>query len=339
MYKNENNMVYCHHLRKVSIIIPVFNSEKTLKRCVESVLKQTYPEYEMILIDDGSQDDSGLLCNEFANDNQCISVIHQKNQGVSVARNAGIDAAKGDYVLFLDSDDCIKPDLLETYIKAIQKRNSDAIVGALELLDEQGVVIEKKCPPKSGYFGKNIWNQICVDSEIYGYAGGKMFSKKVLNNYNIRFDKDLASQEDLSFCIAVYQVIDEICVLDYSGYCYYYAPRHRTPQYKVYLQNQMRIVREAKKTGVLSNEADKKIRSRIELLIYTYLYYASGDSDLLKDAADSISEIEGLGDFIKERMNLSEQGLIGQAAGRGLYYWIKRYFNVRKRLKSIVKRI
>lgn len=324
-------------LRKVSIIIPVFNAEKTLKRCVESVLAQTYAQYELILIDDGSQDSSGSLCDAFAGRDCRISVIHQENQGVSAARNAGIDAATGDYVLFLDSDDCIKPDLLETYIAAIDGRDTDAIVGALELLDEQGERIERKCPPKAGYFGKEIWNQICINSEIYGYAGGKMLSRKLLNDHNIRYDKKLISQEDLSFCIAVYRVMDEICVLDYSGYCYYYTPSLRSPQYAVYLQNQLRILHEAQKTK-LSEEADQKIRARIESLLYTYLYSASKDSEKFEDAVKSISAIVGLNDYLKEKTNLSERGLIAQAARRGWYRSIKRFFHMRDRVKSVAKR-
>lgn len=90
---------------KVSIIVPVYNAEKTLERCINSILRQTFAEWEMIIIDDGSTDLSGQLCEQYALQDSRIIVIHQDNKGVSVARNVGIDVAKGIYLIFVDSDD------------------------------------------------------------------------------------------------------------------------------------------------------------------------------------------------------------------------------------------
>lgn len=107
----------------ISVVIPVYNVEKYLHECIDSVLKQTYPNYEIILVDDGSTDSSGKICDEYADK---AKVIHQKNAGLSAARNAGFDASKGKYVYFLDSDDYILPETLEkVYTKAL---NNDADV-------------------------------------------------------------------------------------------------------------------------------------------------------------------------------------------------------------------
>ena len=100
-------------MMKYSVVVPVYNTEKYLGACLDSILAQDSPSaYEVILVDDGSADRSGVICDEYADQYDCISVIHQKNQGVSAARNAGIAAAKGEYVPFLDGDDLWVPELL-----------------------------------------------------------------------------------------------------------------------------------------------------------------------------------------------------------------------------------
>ena len=109
----------------VSIIIPVYNVEKYLLRCIESVLSQTYPYIEIILVNDGSTDNSGNICNEIALVNPQIKVIHKHNGGLSSARNAGIEAAKGEALFFLDSDDYLSHDCIEHCVYIMEKTESD----------------------------------------------------------------------------------------------------------------------------------------------------------------------------------------------------------------------
>ena len=109
----------------ISVIIPVYNVEKYLRECLDSVLAQTYKNLEIILIDDGSSDNSGQICDEYAAKDSRIKVIHQVNQGVSAARNAGLKAARGQYIGFVDSDDYIKPDMYEYLYQLISKDNAD----------------------------------------------------------------------------------------------------------------------------------------------------------------------------------------------------------------------
>ena len=101
---------------KISIIVPIYNAEKYLARCIESILRQTYSDLEIILVDDGSVDDSADICDTFAFQDERILVFHQANGGVSVARNLGLKKATGDFVMFVDADDCIEPDLFDKFI-------------------------------------------------------------------------------------------------------------------------------------------------------------------------------------------------------------------------------
>lgn len=113
---------------KISVIVPVYNSEKYLKRCVDSILKQTYQNLELILVDDGSPDDSPKICDDYALQDSRVKVIHQSNSGVAVARNTGIDLASGDYFTFVDSDDYIDSRMYEFMVNIASKYNCDIVM-------------------------------------------------------------------------------------------------------------------------------------------------------------------------------------------------------------------
>ncbi|WP_250720279.1 glycosyltransferase family 2 protein [Bacteroides fragilis] len=114
----------------VSIITPVYNVERYLSKCIESILNQTYANFELLLINDGSEDSSGYLCDTYASKDVRIKVFHQKNAGVSFARNVGLGAVKGDWVTFVDADDWIEPFFLEEFLKAVTEKDIDMVVYA-----------------------------------------------------------------------------------------------------------------------------------------------------------------------------------------------------------------
>ena len=125
----------------VSVVVPVYNVEPYLERCLDSILRQTYQNFEMILVDDGTPDGSGAICDRYAAQDPRISVIHKKNGGLSSARNAGLDVAKGDYVLFVDSDDLITDDMVESLLSACLEDNTLVAVGGnIDEYPDTGVV-------------------------------------------------------------------------------------------------------------------------------------------------------------------------------------------------------
>ena len=120
----------------VSIIVPIYNVEQYISKCIESILAQTYRDFELILVDDGSTDMCGKICDEYAKQDSRVHVIHQENKGVSAARNAGISLAKGEYIMFVDSDDFITENMLEKMHDCIAESGSDiAICGINNFLD------------------------------------------------------------------------------------------------------------------------------------------------------------------------------------------------------------
>ena len=115
---------------KISVIIPVYNAEKYLRRCVDSILAQIFTDFELLLIDDGSKDKSGVICDEYAKKDNRVKVFHKENGGVSSARNLGLDNARGEWIGFIDSDDMVKPEYLDGLIR-YQSRSS-LVVGGYE---------------------------------------------------------------------------------------------------------------------------------------------------------------------------------------------------------------
>ena len=124
--------------QKASVIVPVYNVEAYLEKCVQSILRQTEQDFELLLVDDGSTDSSGQLCEELAKKDSRIRVIHQENQGLGGARNTGIREAKGDWLLLVDSDDWIEPEILEKTLEAGLREEADMVVFPFRSVDEEG---------------------------------------------------------------------------------------------------------------------------------------------------------------------------------------------------------
>lgn len=126
---------------KVSVIVPVYNVEKLLQRCIDSILAQTFTDFELLLIDDGSKDKSGEICDEYAAKDSRIRVFHKQNGGVSTARNIGIDKAQGEWIYFVDSDDIVLPSALGTFCSLIYS-DSELVMAGFYTSDENNTVRE-----------------------------------------------------------------------------------------------------------------------------------------------------------------------------------------------------
>ncbi|MEG0087047.1 MAG: glycosyltransferase, partial [Niameybacter sp.] len=130
----------------LSIIVPVYNVEKYLPKCIESILAQSFTDFEVILIDDGATDKSGEICEEYANKDTRIKIIHKENGGLSSARNAGIELSNGNYIGFVDSDDFIHPQMYEILLREARSSNSDVVICRYKCWnegEEQGQIIQQ----------------------------------------------------------------------------------------------------------------------------------------------------------------------------------------------------
>lgn len=188
----------------ISIIVPVFNTEQYLPRCIDSILSQGFTDFELLLIDDGSTDGSGAICDAYAAKDSRVRVFHKENGGVSSARNLGIDNARGEWLYFVDSDDELLPNGLQTLADGISD-DVDVVMAGYEKLDANGSSVET-----IGADGAMIvlCKQESISSLYHGHALGyfyigwmwmRMFRNKVIRNEMIRFDTELAVKEDTLF--------------------------------------------------------------------------------------------------------------------------------------------
>ncbi|MBQ1322738.1 MAG: glycosyltransferase family 2 protein, partial [Erysipelotrichaceae bacterium] len=188
-------------MSKVSIIVPVYNGEKVLKRCVESLLNQDHKDIEIILVDDGSKDSSFEIISEYAEKDERIVPIHKENSGVSSTRNLAISKAKGDYIQFVDVDDWLPFDSTKLLVRALEENDCDMAIGDFyRVVDE---TVSRKGSIKKGgvmslveYADKML---LTPADFYYGVLWNKLYKKQLIDAYQIRMDETISYSEDTIF--------------------------------------------------------------------------------------------------------------------------------------------
>lgn len=208
----------------ISVIVPVYNAEKYLRKCVDSIVDQTYRKLEIILVDDGSQDNSGTICDEYAQSDRRVKVIHKENGGPSSARNEGIKAATGDYVAFVDSDDWLDVTMYEDVVfKAAE--DADAIMYNLKYVNENSESISASPELKEGSI--HISNDRFMDiyylayNSLLGYICNKLWKRSMLKDESFL---NITLREDLCFAMKMLNKIRSIYCVDVCGYNYVLRP-------------------------------------------------------------------------------------------------------------------
>ncbi|MEE1035336.1 MAG: glycosyltransferase, partial [Agathobacter sp.] len=241
-------------MTKYSIIIPVYNSEKYLEECIESVLKQTYKEIEIIIVNDGSYDSSENIINRYAKNDNRIIYLKQKNAGVSAARNLGIKSATGKWITFVDSDDTVRESYIECVDKLILNIDMDMFMYGTDQTENICDIFK---------LTKSESAELCMDeNKTAGYVWNKFFKRDIIFNNNIKFNTQISVCEDLLFCFNYIQYVD---------IAYYYNCKiNRFYNYRVHLnstiQNQnadkiktsMEVYEQIKKCEFLSLKTKKK---------------------------------------------------------------------------------
>lgn len=209
----------------ISIIIPVYNVEKYIASCIESILNQTTKDFELILVDDGSTDNSGHICDFYATQDNRVSCYHKKNEGVSIARNFGISKSKYNWISFIDSDDWVENNYLESFYKYEFEEKKLIIQGILYDYSDIKTNIKRENKFFFRYNDKkfSIRNkEEVIDNKILenGCPIGKLFNKNILIENNIFFDKNISTHEDHLFVWTYLQHIDTIQLSDAASYHY-----------------------------------------------------------------------------------------------------------------------
>ena len=188
---------------KVTIIVPVYNLCNYISKCINSIMSQTYEDIEIIIVNDGSTDNSISEINKLASTDNRIIVIDKKNEGVSVARNIGIERATGKYIMFVDGDDWIDHDMVEKLVNKAEETNSDFVGGGFVFED---IDINKKRFSPDGFYpvifeGKEVFKNYLCGRYIWSSVWGGIYLKETINKNNVRFVPEIKYAEDVFFTI------------------------------------------------------------------------------------------------------------------------------------------
>lgn len=206
----------------ISVVIPVYNAEEFVSRCLESICCQTYKKLEILVIDDGSKDNTFAICNEFAKLDSRIKVIHQENSGVSAARNLGIEKATGEYISFIDADDYIKEDYFEHLLKDLVKYNVDiSCCNMIEIQDGKQVFFSRPRVISERLISdiKEVYKDTIRDKEGYmSTVWAKLIKTKLAKRY--RFPADIKMGEDQIYMYDLFSEKPSVYLDTYEGYYY-----------------------------------------------------------------------------------------------------------------------
>lgn len=245
-------------MEKISVIVPVYNVERYLERCINSLLNQTYSNLEIILVNDGSTDNSGQMCDYYKNKANII-VIHKDNAGLGMARNTGLDVATGRYIVFVDSDDYIDDDMIQSLYEEIQKTGADTCIGGFKRVYANHTDVFKTEILKTEYVGKEICTELLP--MMFGRVEGQpsvemsvwkvMFSNDIIKKNQLRFpsEREFIS-EDIIFDTEYYPLSQKVCISPTVGYNYCDNEDSLTTRY-----NKERF----KKQVILYKELEKRI--------------------------------------------------------------------------------
>ena len=207
---------------KVSVVLPIYNVENYLEKCVQSVRNQTYKNLEIILVDDGATDGCGQICDRLATEDERIKVVHKENGGLASARNAGYQVATGEYIMYFDSDDTVESDIIEKCVNAINTEKSDVVIFGYNKTSEDGKILEVCKWENRTYTKKQMLDHLYdgIWEMSFGYAWNKLYRKSVLDKSGVLGDAKVIDREDLIYNLEVLNYWNKITYIDSIGYNY-----------------------------------------------------------------------------------------------------------------------
>lgn len=270
----------------ISVIIPVYKVEKYVEKCIQSVINQTYENLQIILVDDGSPDNCGKICDEYAKKDHRIEVIHKSNGGLSDARNKGLEIAKGEYIGFVDSDDYIEADMYEVLYNLLKQYNADVSICNFYTVSQGKISIKNADNGINEYNRIEILKEILLDKNIQSYAWNKLYKKELFDEIKYPIGK---KYEDIGTTFFLLEKCNKVVVTGKSEY--YYINRQ---------------------DSIVNNVTETTITDYIELIMQRYDYIEENIKELsnynkdylkriLKTAEQDIKNLNEVGDYTKKK--------------------------------------
>ena len=277
---------------KISILIPAYNVEPYIARCLDSVLAQTFADFEAIVVDDGSSDRTLGIIDEYVARDSRIKVIHQENSGVLWARKVAIEASSGHFIMFADSDDELTPNACERLLSLISQSAADMVVAGYESIDKDGVVTMKSCELPYGDDAYGFAMAMAMD-RMKRYLWSRIYRRELLTGHDIEYRKGHNACDDQYILYQIAPYINKVVCVPDPLYKYYYNPRSLTRFF--HHEKNMRDVLETHKMSIsMASSIDSRIKVRTEYNAIKDVHYWIKTGCPRRKVMDLVSE-HGLG--------------------------------------------
>lgn len=330
----------------VSVIVPVYNVKLYLAKCVDTLVRQTYTQLEIILVDDGSTDGSGDICEALKEKDCRICVIHQKNSGVAAARNMGLKHAHGQYLAFVDADDYLDIDIYEVCVKTMRETESDCVKFGMieEYADAAGRIAYKKLLRAGNaecVGGKEISDYV-LQTEAAGYVYNAIYKTEVLRRGSMYFNERLRVNEDMDFSLRWFAQIKKLVCIDRCAY--HYMHRIKSGQNSLSKQKgsnayAVNAVAKLQRNLTFAESCRNATQKNLEKIYWQYIrhiYGALSEGEKFETVRRS-SEYQNYSQFYFQQMSIKQKLLIGVLRTENdvliehmavFFGWIKRRFPI-----------
>lgn len=331
---------------KVSIIMPVYNKERYLRESLKSVLNQSFSDFELIVVNDGSTDNCLAIIQEFARKDSRIKVFSQKNKGVSAARNLGLEKAKGQWIQFLDCDDSIMPDYIEKCFIKKNVEQYDIIFSDFKknnILNGESQIISSE--RKEDGNSKSILSEFIrkqFNNGFYGFLSNKLINCKLIKNNLILFREDITLAEDLQFMIQLYRKCKRVCYIDTLSYVYYIRDDNFSFNRNINYYTQLEIILDLLGWITEENQYEEYkqfIDNKITNYAYTILFETNENhGDILK-ACKTINNINRINGHINDTYLKGFKKIIIICLCKRRYITVEILFRIRNSFRAIYRKV
>lgn len=294
----------------VSIIVPVYNAETALHRCIESILHQSCADFELLLVDDGSKDDSGAICDEYAAKDSRIRVFHKENGGVSAARNLALDVARGKYLQFLDSDDWVVPDATLLLLRAAEEHGADLVISDFYRVVGERVSVKGDIEEDRGLSREEYAEHMMANPAdfYYGVLWNKLYRRDIVQDHRIRMDEEISWCEDFLFNLEYIRFARRFYALNVPLYYYVKTKGSLASQISISKTVRMKLSMFEYYNRLYQEIFDEEEYEKHRLKVYRFLLDAAGDG-----AVPPLSLKLGAERVQVEPQTLSEEGILADA--------------------------
>lgn len=251
----------------ISVIVAAYNAEKYIRRCLDSLMAQTLKDFELIVVDDGSRDGTAEIVDEYARQDARVKVIHKPNGGVASARQAGIDAAKGEYTIHADADDWTEPDMLEELYRAAKEEDADMVISDIWAILSNGTVQYWKQEPYS-LSHMDMLGQMMGD--LYGSLWNKLIRRDCYSRWQVRFQKDVTVCEDQ---LVLMRLLSHPIKVTYLNKAFYHYDKSQNPT--SFVNSETLVAKRLLPLEIIASETDiSPVQSSFDRAIFAIAYHA-----------------------------------------------------------------